>query len=95
MRDKGKDEKIDTGQKAVAILAWIVERANDHKAVVLTEDWGGFSLTVALGVQSEEDGRITPSAHTHVGSIVDDGTIDQLIDSLHSTVTGSGGLSWA
>lgn len=91
MSDKNKD----TGQKAIEILEWIVECANDHKAVVLTEDWGGFSLTVSLGVQSEEDFRITPSAHTHVGNLADDGTIEQLIDSLHSTVTGSGGLSWA
>ncbi len=91
MSDKNKD----TGQKAIEILEWIVERANDHKAVILTEDWGGFSLTVGLGVQNEDDGSITETSHTHVGSIVDDGTIKQLIDSLHSTVTGNGGLSWA
>ena len=91
MSDKNKD----TGQKAIEILEWIVECANDHKAVVLTEDWGGFSLTVGLGVQSEEDGRITETSHTHVGNTWDDGTIDQLIDSMYSTLTGNGGLSWA
>lgn len=85
----------DTGHKAIEILEWIVKRANDHKVVVLTEDWGGFSLTVALGVQSEGDGSISPGEHTHVGNMWDDGSIDQLINDLHRTVIGKVGLSWA
>jgi len=95
MSNKGRIAKQATGHKAIEILAWILDQANSHKTVVLTEDWGGFSLTVSLGVESQEDGRITPTTHTHIGNFSDDASIDQFIDNFHSTVTGKGGLSWA
>jgi len=93
MSEQGKIAKQETGRKAIEILSWIVEQANTGRPVVLKEDWGGNSLTVCLGIQSEEDGRISLQSHTHVG--MDDNSLDQFIENFHSTVTGRGGLSWA
>lgn len=93
MSKRGRIAKMDSGNKAKEILAWIVEQANSGKVVCLKDDWGGNSLTIYLAIQSDEDGKILPTDHTHVG--MDNHTLDQLIENFHSTVTGRGGLSWA
>jgi hypothetical protein len=67
--------------KCEAILEKILELVNQGRRVAFEEDWGGNSLTLFI------DG-----AHTHCG--VKGNSWNDLINSLHSTLSGGPGLSF-
>lgn len=80
----------ETKRKAVEILGYIVKQCNDdigksrkEQLISFGADWGGNSLTVF------QNGR-----HSHVGSVSDDATFEQLIDQLHDLLLKGHGLSW-
>ena len=55
---------------------------NEQGNVTLERDWGGNSLTVCVEGQG----------HTHVG--MPEASFEDLVDQLHSSLTGGPGLSW-
>lgn len=83
---------MTTQEKCEVIMREVVKRCNAREekgesgwAFAFGPDWGGFSLTIYdpdLG-------------HTHIGGIDEHSSFDQLVDELHSQLTGGPGLSWA
>ena len=73
---------MTTKHKCQAIIERIIELTNLGQPVLFHDDFGGHTLTVLVG-----------KSHTHCG--VPDGSFNQLVDSLHATLTGGPGLSWS
>ena len=76
-----KANPLDCEVRLRAVFEKILDIINENKVIVLTEDFGGNTLTIEIDAK-----------HTHCGS--PSGTFEQLIDSLHGVLVDKKGLSW-